>query len=105
MNLSGIEQMAYLARQADVANIESQEKQVKRHQKAKKEEFEQKERVEKSQVVSSMKGSDKIEALSKEQPKDHRDRGQKREDEDSQHMQKHQYYNDPSLGGNIDISS
>ncbi|NIZ41120.1 hypothetical protein PVA45_06355 [Entomospira entomophila] len=105
MNLSGIEQMAYLARQADVANVESQEKQVKRQQKAKKEEFEQKKRVEKSQVVSSMNGSDKIEALSREQPKDQRDRGQKHEDDDSQHLQKQQYYNDPSLGGHIDISS
>jgi LmbE family N-acetylglucosaminyl deacetylase len=105
MSLTGLEQMSYLARTADVANGKSIEKDKKRTLKMKSEELERQRRIERSQAVLVMGESDKIEALSHQQHPDQDGSHGKKGDDPSDFSKKREYYNDPSLGSHIDISS
>ncbi|NIZ18983.1 hypothetical protein [Entomospira culicis] len=105
MGVSGIEQMAYLARQADIGKEQAIDKEQKRALRKKMEESEQLRHVEKSQAVPSMSENDKIEALGRDDSSDEQRRASQKGSDDEVIAKKSHYYHDPSLGGHIDISS
>jgi hypothetical protein len=105
MSLSGMEQMAYIARQSDVLREHALEKDQRRTIRQKALNNEERRQLEKSHAVASMGENEKIDALRQDERKQDPQRSRDKLAEDSSFSAKSHYYNDPNLGGNIDISS
>lgn len=105
MSLSGLEQMGYLLRQSDTVQQELQEKKLRKTLEEKTQEQSKQRHLEKSQSVRSTGENEKIEALEHEELNDDSAIFQKKNHPSKVKNKKSHYYNDPSLGGHVDISS